>query len=254
MKTVSFDLTGRTALVTGGGGGLGLAMARGLAEHGARALLVGRDHAKLDAAVAVLEADGLLAEALACDLLDRSASDAMVVEVESRYGIDILVNNAGVQHRQPVLDVADDDWERVIDTNLNAPFRLARAVGRGMIARGRGKIINTLSVLSTLGRATAVPYASAKGGLLMLTRGLAVELAPSGIQVNGIAPGYILTEMNTALSQNTQFSDWLTSRTPARRWGRPEELAGAAVFLAAPASDFVTGHVLTVDGGITAAV
>lgn len=250
-----FDLSGRIALVTGGGGGLGLAMATGLARHGAHVLLVGRNAAKLNQAAASLRDAGLSAEPLACDLLDRPATESMVASAEDRHGrIDILINNAGIQHRQPALEVEDPDWERMIDTNLSAPFRLARAVGRGMVRRGQGKIINTLSVLSTLGRASVVPYAAAKGGLLMLTRGLAVELAPHGVQVNGIAPGYILTEMNTALAENAPFSDWLINRTPARRWGKPEELAGAAVFLAAPASDFVNGHVLAVDGGMTAAV
>lgn len=250
-----FDLTGRLALVTGGGGGIGLAMARGLAQNGAKVVLVGRNADKLDAAVASIAQTGGSAFAAACDLVDVVALEALVSTTRDQHGdIDILINNAGIQHRQPVLDIADGDWARVLETNLTIPFRLARSVGRSMVARGRGKIINTLSVLSDLGRPSVVPYATAKGGLKMLTKGLAVELAPAGLQVNGIAPGYILTEMNTALSEDREFNSWLMARTPTRRWGQPHDLAGAAVFLASSASDFVTGHVLAVDGGMTASV
>lgn len=250
-----FDLTGRVALVTGGGSGLGLAMAGALAIHGATVVLVGRDSAKLAAGLSRIAAEGGAASIAVCDLLAPDAVSRMVADVEERHGcVDILINNAGIQHRQAALDVLAGDWGRMLDTNLTAPFRLAQAVGRSMVARRSGKIINTLSVLSELGRPSVVPYTAAKGGLKMLTKGLAVELGPHNVQVNGIAPGYILTEMNTALSEDTAFTGWLEARTPARRWGRPEDLAGAAVFLASSASDFVTGHVLAVDGGLTASV
>lgn len=255
MPSDLFDLSGRTALVTGGGSGLGLAMAAALGRHGAHVVLVGRDGGKLERAVAALFAEGCSASAESCDLTDPQALDAMLARVAAREGdIDILLNNAGIQHREPITDISDADWDRVLTTNLTVPFRLARAIGRIMIARKQGKIVNTLSVLSDLGRASVVPYAAAKGGLKMLTRGLATECGPHNVQVNGIAPGYFATEMNIALTEDETFSSWLTGRTPMRRWGQPTELGGAAVFLASSASDFVTGHVLTVDGGLTASV
>lgn len=250
-----FDLTGRTAMITGGGSGLGFAMASALGKHGAHVVLVGRDSGKLDRAVGELAGRGYSARAEACNLLDVQALDAMLSRVEAREGnVDILLNNAGIQHREAITNISDADWDRVLTTNLTVPFRLARAIGRAMISRQAGKIINTLSVLSDLGRASVVPYGAAKGGLKMLTRGLATEFGPSNVQVNGIAPGYFTTEMNTALASDEGFSSWLLGRTPMRRWGRPDELGGAAVFLASSASDFVTGHVLTVDGGLTGSI
>ena len=250
-----FDLGGKTALVTGGGSGLGLAMARGLAEAGARVVLNGRGGAKLGAAAAALKGDGLLAEAAAFDVTDSAAVDAGIAEVIARFGaIDILVNNAGVQHRGPIEEFSDADWRRVMATNLDAPFFMARAVIPAMKARKSGKIINIASLMSSLARPTTVPYQASKGGIAMLTRGLAVELAPHGIQCNAIAPGFFATEMNTALTSNAEFSAWIVKRTPAGRWAQPQELAGAAVFLASSAADFVTGQVLYVDGGFTASM
>ncbi len=251
----AFDLSGRMALVTGGGSGLGFAMATALCQHGASVVLVGRDGKKLDNAVSELTRHGHAARAEICDLVDADATEALLEGIDRRGEvIDILVNNAGVQHRQPLTEIKDADWDRVLLTNLTVPFRLARTVGRSMIARRSGKIINTLSVLADLGRSSVVPYAAAKGGLKMFTRGLATEFGPANIQVNGIAPGYFATDMNAALVADDQFSGWLLARTPMRRWGKPAELGGAAVFLASQASDFVTGHVLTVDGGLTASV
>jgi gluconate 5-dehydrogenase len=251
MPGPSFDLSNKTALVTGGGSGLGLAMAEGLAAAGARVVIVGRDAARLERASAGIRAAGFVP----CDLLDRLAIKPLVEAVEREHGpVEILVNNAGIQHRAPVQDFPADAWDRMIATHLSAPFFLAQAVAPGMIARRRGKIINTLSVTSELGRPTIVPYASAKGGLRMLTRGLAVELGPHNIQVNGIGPGYFRTEMNTALMENPEFDAWVKKRTPAGRWGDPAELAGAAVFLASPAADYVTGQVIFVDGGFTASM
>lgn len=250
-----FRLDGRKAMVTGGGSGLGLAMATALAEAGARLVLVGRDKAKLDLAAHQLASAGRSVETLATDLSVAKMCESAIDASEAKSGpIDILVNNAGIQHREAAIEVSLDDWNRVLDTNLSAPFRLMRCAARSMATRGGGKIINTLSVLADLGRPTVAPYSAAKGGLKMLTRALAVEWGPLNIQVNGIAPGYFQTEMNTALVEDSSFSNWLENRTPMRRWGKPHEVGPAAVFLASRASDFITGHVLFVDGGLTAAV
>jgi gluconate 5-dehydrogenase len=251
----SFDLSGRHALLTGGGSGLGRAIAEGLAGAGARLTLVGRDAARLDGAAAAIRQSGGTALPLTCDVTDRDALGALVERAEQEHGaIDILVNNAGIQQRAPVLAFPAEGWDRMIATHLSAPFFLAQAVGRGMVQRRRGKIINTLSVMSELGRPSIVPYTAAKGGLKMLTRGLAVELGPHNIQVNGIAPGYFRTEMNETLMADADFDAWVRTRTPARRWGEPDELAGAAIFLASSASDYVNGQILFVDGGLTASV
>lgn len=250
-----FRLDGRKALITGGGSGLGLAIAGALAEAGARVVIVGRDRGKLDRAAGDLADRDLDASWLAADVTDPLAVAALVDETEARSGpIDILVNNAGIQHRAPALEFQAEDWSRIVGTNLSAPFHVMQRVARGMASRGGGKIINTLSVLVDLGRPSVVPYSAAKGGLKALTRALAVEWGPLNIQVNGIAPGYFATEMNKALVEDEKFSAWLVNRTPMRRWGQPQEVGHAAVFLAAPASDFVTGHVLYVDGGLTAAI
>ena len=248
-----FDLSGKTALVTGGGSGLGFAMARGLAEAGARVVINGRGASKLVAAASTLKNDGLQVETAVFDVTDSAAVNAGIADVITRFErIDILVNNAGVQHRAPIEEFSDADWRRVLATNLDAPFFLARAVIPAMKTRKSGKIINIGSLMSSLARPTTVPYQASKGGIAMLTRGLAVELAPHGIQCNAIAPGFFATELNAALISNPEFSAWVTRRTPAGRWAKPEELAGAAVFLASSAADFVTGQVLYVDGGFTA--
>lgn len=244
-----FDLGGRNAVVTGGGSGLGLAIAKGLASAGAHVTLVGRNRSKLEAAAA--EIPPSLGEIAVCDLVDRQQIAALVRGIEEKRPIDILVNNAGVQHRAPVVDFEESEWDRMLHTHLSAAFFLVKAVLPGMIERRRGKIINLLSVMSELGRPTIVPYTAAKGGLKMLTRGLAAELAQHDIQVNGIAPGYFETEMNIALTQDREFYTWVEKRTPARRWAKPEEIAGTAIFLASAASDFVTGQSIFVDGGIT---
>jgi gluconate 5-dehydrogenase len=254
MSTPSgFDLTGKLALVTGGGSGLGLAIARGLAGAGARVVLNGRNRDKLEAAAAAMNGARLAAEVAAFDVADPDAVRTGVAAVEKAFGaVDILVNNAGIQHRAPIVDFSDADWRRLMATNLDAPFYMARAVIPAMQAKRAGKIVNIASLASTLARPTTVPYQTSKGGIAMLTRGLAVELAPHDIQVNAIAPGFFRTEMNTALTANPEFSGWVERRTPAGRWAEPEELAGAAVFLASPAARFVTGQILYVDGGFTA--
>jgi gluconate 5-dehydrogenase len=250
-----FDLTGRIALVTGSGQGLGLSIARGLAQAGAAVALNGRDEAKLNAAAEILRAEEARVTTCAFDVTDGAASATAVTRLEAEFGpIDILVNNAGIQRRAPLAEMTETQWREVIDTNLTSAFLVARAVVPGMIARGRGKIINICSIMSEVSRPTVGNYAAAKGGLKMLTRAMAVEWAKHGVQSNAIAPGYFVTELNKPLVENVEFNKWICGRTPAGRWGQPEELAGAAVFLASRASDFVNGQILAVDGGILAAL
>jgi gluconate 5-dehydrogenase len=251
----SFDLHGRNALITGGGSGLGFAIAKALVAAGAGVILLGRNSEKLSRASEELIALGANATYTVCDLLDRDAIAALTQHLERDVGpIDILLNNAGVQQRAPFTEFPAEGWDRMIATHLSAPFFLAQAIARSMIVRRRGKIINVLSIMSELGRPMIVPYTTAKGGLKMLTRGLAVELGACNIQVNGIAPGYFRTEMNQALMDDPKFDSWVKQRTPAKRWGEPDEIGGAAVFLASGASDFVSGQVIFVDGGFTASV
>jgi len=249
-----FDLTGRTAVVTGGGSGLGFAIARGLAQAGARVVINGRNRAKLDAAAAQLAAEGRLASVAAFDVTDEAAVNAGMADIERVAGqVDILVNNAAVNIRKPFDQYTLAEWRALQQANFDGPFLVTRTVVPGMKARRRGKIINICSLASDIGRPNIVAYAASKGGLRMMTRALAVELAPHNVQVNGISPGFFKTEMNTALIGNAEFSAWVEKRTPAGRWGDPPEIAGAAVFLASPAADYVTGHLLYVDGGFTAA-
>jgi gluconate 5-dehydrogenase len=250
-----FDLSGRVALVTGSSQGLGLALARGLAEAGAWVVLNGRDPDKLERAAETLRSDGCSIATAVFDVTDSAAVAAAVARIEDDQGpIDILVNNAGIHRRAPLADMSEADWRAVIDLNLTGAFLVARAVVPTMLSRGRGKIINICSVMSDLARPTVGNYTAAKGGLKMLTRSMAVEWAKRGIQANAIAPGYLLTEMTATLVANPEFNQWICGRTPAGRWGRPEELIGAAVFLASSASDFVNGQMLAVDGGLTAAI
>jgi gluconate 5-dehydrogenase len=252
-----FDLTGRTALVTGSGQGLGLAIARGLAQAGAAVVLNGRTAAKLAAAAGALRAEcpGVLVTTAAFDVTDGAAAEREVARIEAGFApIDILVNNAGIHQRAPLAEMTEAQWRAVLDTDLTSAFLVARAVAPRMIARGAGKIINICSVMSEVARPTIGNYAAAKGGLKMLTKSMAVEWARHGLQCNGIAPGYFATELNRSLLENPDFNRWICGRTPAGRWGRPEELIGAAVFLAARASDFVNGQMLAVDGGLLAAL
>ncbi|MGI9336552.1 MAG: SDR family oxidoreductase [Gammaproteobacteria bacterium] len=255
MSLKLFDLTGRVALVTGSSQGIGHAIARGLSEAGATVVLNGRDVAKLDAARTVLAEGGRQIYASAFDVTDTAAVEAATASIESNVGpIDILVNNAGIQRRAPLLEVDDAIWNEVMETNLNGVARVARAVARHMVARERGKIVNICSVMSEVGRATVAPYTAAKGAVKMLTRAMCTEWAPHNIQVNGIGPGYFATELNKALIEDEVFDAWLRKRTPAGRWGRVEELAGAAIFLSSQASDFVNGQILYVDGGVLASL
>ena len=255
MKTPQlFDLSGKTALITGSSGGLGFAMARGLAEAGATLVLNGRDAPKLEAAVRCLTADGHRVSAEAFDVTDEAAVVAAFARFDAAgTAIDILVNNAGIQFRKPLVDLAAADWRRVIETNLTSAFLIGREAAKRMIARGGGgKIINIGSLTSEVARATVAPYTAAKGGIKLLTRSMAAEWAAHNIQANAIGPGYILTEMNKALIENRDFDAWVRARTPTGRWGTPEDLIGAAVFLASPASAYVNGQILYVDGGMLA--
>ncbi len=248
-----FDLTGKRALVTGSSQGIGLTLARGLAGAGARVIVNGRDPAKLAKAAGALSDDGAEVEELPFDVCDHAAVRRAVDGYEERRGaIDILVNNAGMQHRGPLEDFEAEAFERLLRTNVSSVFNVGQAVARHMIARGAGKIVNIASVQSALARPGIAPYTASKGAVANLTKGMATDWARYGLQVNAIAPGYFDTPLNAALVADPDFSAWVARRTPAGRWGRLEELVGACIFLASPASSFVQGHVLYVDGGITA--
>ena len=243
-----FDLAGRRALVTGSSQGIGHALATGLAAHGARPILNGRDRARLAAAAAGIAG----AETAAFDVTDPAAVAEGVARVERDLGpIDILVNNAGMQFRTPLEDFPVEKWKQLFETNVSSLFYVGQAVARRMIPRGQGKIINIASVQAELARPGIAPYTATKGAVRNLTRGMATDWAKHGLQVNAIAPGYFRTPLNQALVDDAAFSEWLAKRTPAGRWGEVGELVGAAVFLASDASSFVNGHMLFVDGGIT---
>lgn len=251
----TFRLDGRLALVTGSSAGIGRALARGLAQAGAAVVLNGRDVARLAATAAALRAEGLTVHERAFDVCDPAAVEAAIAGIEADIGpIDVLVNNAGIQRRAPVHEFAHADWQELMHTNLDSVFIVGQAVARRMVPRRHGRIINICSVMSELARASVAPYAASKGGVKMLTKGMAVDLGPHGITVNGIGPGYFKTELNAKLVADEAFSAWLVNRTPSRRWGEVEDLAPAAVFLASDAGRFVNGHILYVDGGVTAAL
>ncbi len=248
-----FDLTGRTALVTGSSRGLGRAMAEGLAGAGAAVVLNGADAGRLATAAAEMRAAGHTVHEARFDVTDEAAVVAAFAALDAQgVAVDILVNNAGIQFRKPMIELETADWRRVIETNLTSAFVVGREAARRMIPRGRGKIINIGSLTSALARATVAPYTVAKGGIKMLTQAMTAEWAVHGIQANAIGPGYMLTDMNEALVNDPVFDAWVKGRTPARRWGRPDELVGTAVFLASPASDYVNGQIIYVDGGMLA--
>ncbi len=253
MSRELFDLAGRTALVTGSSRGLGRAMAQGLAAAGAAIVLHGSDAGRLSAASAEIRAAGYTIREACFDVTDESAIAAAFARFDADgVAIDILVNNAGIQLRRPMVELSTDAWRKVIETNLTSAFVIGREAAKRMIPRGRGKVINIGSLTSELARATVAPYTVAKGGIKMLTRAMAAEWAADGIQANAIGPGYMLTEMNQALIEDPTFDAWVKGRTPARRWGKPEELIGTAVFLASSASDYVNGQIIYVDGGMLA--
>jgi gluconate 5-dehydrogenase len=253
----SFDLTGKVALITGGTHGLGMAMAMGLGQAGAILVINGHSsQEKIDKALEVYRAEGITAYGYLFDVTQEASVIENVKRIESEVGpIDILFNNAGIIKRIPLVDMSVEEWDQVIRTDLTGVFIMSKHVVKGMIARGAGKIINICSMMSELGRNTVGAYAAAKGGLKMLTQNMATEWARHNIQVNGIGPGYFATSQTAPIRVDGHpFNDFIIQRTPAGRWGDPEDLAGAAVFLAAPASDFINGQVIYVDGGILATI
>ena len=264
-----FNLTGRTALITGSSSGIGFALARGLLGAGARVILNGRNPDKLNAASERLreqcaqagidlkgrdstKAGGLLLSA-AFDVTSAQAAEEAIDKIEATTGpIDILINNAGMTSRSELQDFPLEQWHNIMRTNVDSVFFVSRVVVKHMIKRGEGKIINTCSVMSELGRPGTGPYTASKGALKMLTKAMSIDWGKYGIQANGIGPGYFKTELTEALVNDEKFSNWLISRTPSKRWGNVEDLVGAAVFLSSAASQFVNGHILYVDGGVTA--
>ena len=251
-----FDLTGTTALVSGSSRGIGRALAKGLLQAGSRVIIHGRniDQVKTTALFLAEETGGETAVST-FDVTDQDAVDRGIADIEQEWGTpDILVNNAGIQRRAPFTEFTLQDWNDLVATNLTSAFLVSQRVARGMVQRGSGKIINIGSVQSQLARPSIAPYSATKGGIVMLTKGLCADLGPHGIQANALAPGYFETELTRALVEDEQFTQWVTTRTPAGRWGKVEDLVGALVFLASPASNFVNGQVLFVDGGMTAVV
>jgi gluconate 5-dehydrogenase len=248
-----FRLDGRRALITGSSSGIGFALARALGQAGASLVLNGRNAAKLQEAVKQLQSEGLKAEASLFDVTDsHSVAHAVDALEASGQSIDILVNNAGMQIRNPLHEFEEADWHTLMKTNLDSVFFVGKAVAKKMIVRRKGKIINICSVQSELGRPGIAPYTASKGAIKMLTKGMAIDWGPHGINVNGLGPGYFKTELTEKLVADPKFTEWLTGRTPSRRWGDVQELGGAVVYLASEASRFVNGHILYVDGGVTA--
>jgi gluconate 5-dehydrogenase len=255
MSTSLFDLKGKIALVTGSTSGLGKAIAGGLAAAGATIVVNGRNLERLGESVAALKARGFKAEGYPFDVTSEAAVIDAVVKIERDIGpIDILVNNAGIQRRQLLVEMSEATFEEVIRTNLTSLFIVGRTVAKNMIARKRGKIINIASLASEVARKTIGPYTAAKGGVRQLTKTMCVEWAEHNIQANAIGPGYFRTELNKTLWEDPEFNKWVTARTPAGRWGDPDELIGVAVFLSSAASDFMNGQTIYIDGGLLASM
>lgn len=255
----SFSLEGKVALITGASYGIGFAIATAYAKAGAKIVFNDINQELVDKGLAAYAEEGIEVKGYVCDVTDEDAVENMVAKIEEEVGvIDILVNNAGIIRRIPMHEMKADEFRKVVDIDLNAPFIVSKAVLPGMMKKGAGKIINICSMMSELGRETVSAYAAAKGGLKMLTRNIASEYGKYNIQCNGIGPGYIATPQTAPLRERQEdgsrhpFDSFIIAKTPAERWGTPEDLQGPAVFLASPASDFVNGHVLYVDGGILA--
>lgn len=249
-----FSLAGKRVLVTGAGQGIGLTLARGFAAAGAELLLNDVDETRLQQVVAILRADGFVVSAQAFDVASEEAVRAGVAAFEQTGAVDILVNNAGIHRRAPLATMSLAEWQAVLDVNLTSAFLMSRAVVPAMLERRAGKILNVCSLNCEVSRPGIANYAAAKGGLKMLTRAMAVEWGPHNIQANGVGPGYLRTELTKTLWQNPELDRWICTRTPAGRWGEPQEVVGAAVFLVSPAADFINGQVLYVDGGLLAAL
>jgi gluconate 5-dehydrogenase len=256
MKTDKlFDVTGKKVLITGSTGGLGSSFAKGMAENGAVVILNGRNTEKLNRQLNQFRDEGFKAYGYAFDVTDSAQINHAVEQINSEVGtIDVLVNNAGINIRAPLEDYDDKDWEKVIAINLTAAFKVSRTVVKKMIEQRSGKIINIGSMQSELGRATIAAYAASKGGIKMLTRAMAVDWAKYNIQVNGIGPGYFKTDLTKPLYENPEFDAWLCNRTPSNRWGEPDELLGALIYLSSAASNYMNGQMIYVDGGLLAAI
>lgn len=256
MKTKNiFNISGKIVLITGSTGGLGSSFAQGLAENGGIVILNGRNKEKLDLQVNHLKNLGYQVYGYAFDVTDGAQINRTIQQINDEVGaIDILINNAGINLRGQLEEFNDDDWDKVIGVNLTGTYKVSKAVVKGMIIKKSGKIINIGSVQSELGRSTIAPYAASKGGIKMLTKGMAVDWAKYNIQINGIGPGYFKTELTKPLYENQEFDTWLCARTPSNRWGDPEELLGALLFLSSSASNYVNGQMLYVDGGLLASV
>lgn len=250
-----FDLTGKRALVTGSSQGIGFALARGLASAGAEIIVNGRNTERLQAAAQKLRAGGATVHELGFDVTNAKQAAAAIDGFEATTGaIDILINNAGMQFRTPLEDFPVEQFDAMMQLNINSVFYVGQAVAKHMLGRGAGKIVNICSVQTALARPSIAPYTASKGAVANLTKGMATDWAKHGLQVNGLAPGYFKTELTSALVADTEFTAWLSTRTPAGRWGDVSELIGAGIFLCSEASSFINGHVLYVDGGITSSL
>jgi len=251
MSLELFSLAGKTALITGSSRGLGRAFAEGLAAAGATVILNGTNSERLSQACKEMSDAGMKVDMSLFDVTDEAAIRAAFDRFDTAgMQIDILINNAGIQFRKPMLELDTADWQRVIDTNLTSAFMIGREAAKRMVKRGHGKIVNIGSLTSELARATVAPYTVAKGGIKMLTKAMAAEWGEHGLQANAIGPGYMLTDMNAALTSNPEFDAWVKARTPARRWGRPDELIGTAIYLCSEASNYVNGQIIYADGGM----
>jgi gluconate 5-dehydrogenase len=255
MSLELFDLSGKIALITGSSRGLGFTIAQGLGEAGAAIVANGVDEQRLNKAVKTLSQKGIKAYGYAFDVTNSEQIKQKIQAIEKQLGpIDILVNNAGIQIRCGLEDFDEDDWQRIVDINLTGTFLVSKCVVKSMIKRKSGKIINICSIQSELARPTTAAYAASKGGVKMLTKAMATEWGKYNIQVNGLGPGYIITDITKPLVEDKNFNSWLCERTPAGRWGNPGDLVGGAIFLASKASDYVNGHILYIDGGMLSCV